>query len=113
MDEKESHGEQRLRCRFRQAKATARSARPTRLVPRDTSSVGLLLFARSDQRHRCSAGYAVRSFELSVGEPLVPRGSYLDGAVRGDESSTVEVPPTGGRGRMLSRVSGATREQAW
>jgi hypothetical protein len=34
------------------------------------------------------AGYAVRSFEVSVGEPLVPRGSYLDGAVRGDDSST-------------------------
>lgn len=35
------------------------------------------------------AGYAVRSFELAVGEPMLPFGSsYLDGGVVGDDVST-------------------------
>jgi hypothetical protein len=32
------------------------------------------------------AGYAVRSFELTVGEPMLPFGSYLDRGVVGDDA---------------------------
>jgi hypothetical protein len=33
-------------------------------------------------------GYAVRSFELAVGEPMLPYGSYLDGGAPRDGGST-------------------------
>jgi hypothetical protein len=33
-------------------------------------------------------GYAVRSLELAVGEPLLPYGSYLDGDTASDQTST-------------------------